>query len=174
MKEHTEIKVWDPLLRLFHWSLVLSFAVAYATEDDLMEAHLFAGYLILGLLGFRLLWGVVGPRYARFTDFVRPPKEAVAYLKQMTTFHAKRHLGHNPAGGAMVIALLASLFVTALTGLGADGTLGFGTELMEEIHEFFASFTLLLVAVHVAGVLFSSLIQGENLVRAMINGRKYR
>lgn len=174
MKEHTEIKVWDPLLRLFHWSLVLSFAVAYATEDDLMRVHLFAGYLILGLLIFRLLWGLIGPKYARFSDFVRPQKEIIAYLKQMTAFHTKRYLGHNPAGGAMVIALLTSLLVTTVTGFGAYGMLGFGTELLEEAHEFFASLTLLLVAIHVAGVILSSLIHGENLVRAMINGRKYR
>jgi len=179
-----EIKVWDPLVRLFHWSLVLAFAIAYATEDDYMALHVYAGYTIAGLLLIRLIWGFIGTQHARFSDFVRPPREALAYLKETITFKAKRYLGHNPAGGLMIIALLLSLLLTTLTGLGAYGIEGHGPlasgltgmegfeDALEEVHEFFANFTLFLVALHIAGVILGSISHGENLVRAMFTGTK--
>ncbi len=180
------IKVWDPLVRIFHWSLVIGFFVAYITEDDFMTLHVWAGYLVGGLVAFRLVWGLIGPKYARFSDFVRPPREVLAYLKDELSGRARRYLGHNPAGGAMVVALLLSLAMTVFTGLVtyggaecagplADALCGSGEildELGEEVHEFFANFTLLLVVLHVAGVLLSSWLHGENLVRSMIHGRK--
>lgn len=165
------IKVWDPLLRVFHWSLVTAFLVTFVTEDNLMQLHLFAGYLVLGLLLFRLIWGLIGPKYARFSDFVRPTPAIISYLKKLMTMRAERYLGHNPAGGAMIIALLASLLLTTLTGL-ATYHLGFGEDLFEEVHEFFANFTLLLVGIHVGGVIVSSLYHNENLVRSMFTGTK--
>ena len=180
-----EITVWDPLVRLFHWTLVLSFLVAYLTEDELQTLHVYSGYLIAGLLVVRLIWGFAGPTHARFSDFIRPPGEVIAYLKDLLKGRTARYLGHNPAGGAMILALLFSLSLTTLTGIGAYGAEGggpmaggftgisvFGGEAMEEIHEFFANFTVLLVAVHLAGVILGSLLHRENLVRAMITGRK--
>ena len=153
-----------------------------------------AGYVITGLVAFRLVWGIIGTRHARFTDFVHSPATVLTYLKELAALRARRYLGHNPAGGWMVVALLASLALTTLTGMLAHGTLTLafnvispamahghkghdedeGEELFEDVHEFFAHLTLLLVAVHVAGVLISSLLHRENLVRAMITGRKSR
>ncbi len=185
MSQNSEIKVWDPLVRVFHWTLVGAFVIAYVTEDDWMTLHSYAGYTIMGLLLIRLFWGLIGPRYARFSDFVKRPKTVFAYLKSISTLKAKRYIGHNPAGGAMIVALLVSLLATTVTGLityGAVGSgplsgilpasIGYGSEWMEELHEFFANFTLLLVFVHLGGVAFESLLHRENLVRAMFTGTK--
>ena len=181
-----EVRIWDPLLRIFHWSLAVGFGVAYLTEDDLLSVHVWAGYLILGLILFRLLWGFLGPRPARWTDFVRAPAEIAAYLGDVVRFRAGRYLGHNPAGGVMVVALLLSLTATGLSGLALYG----GQELsgplaplmtdlpgawahaLEDIHEVLANLTLGLVVLHLAGVLLASLQHHENLVRAMITGNK--
>ena len=186
MNNTNQIKVWDPLVRIFHWSLASAFFIAYLTEDDWLDIHVFAGYTILGLIAFRLVWGVIGTRHARFSDFVRPPRQVFVYLKDMITFHPKRYIGHNPAGGAMVVALLLSLLLTVLTGVsvyGAEEMAGpfaglftsapkFIGNAFEELHEFFANFTLFLVVFHVIGVVLAGLQHGENLVRAMINGKK--
>lgn len=178
------IKVWDPLVRIFHWSLVLSFTVAYLSEDEFENLHVWAGYGVAGLVAFRLLWGLIGSRHARFTDFVQSPANVWRYLIAIPAGKARRYLGHNPAGGAMIIALLITLTGTVLFGmatLGAHDQAGplagswlasFNDHTLKEIHEFFANSTLALVFLHIAGVLFSSLHQRENLVRAMLNGRK--
>lgn len=185
MNRQTEINVWDPLVRVFHWTLVIAFAVTWLTEDEWMTLHSYAGYLIATLLLFRLFWGVIGPRYARFSDFVKAPSTVIGYLKDLTKLRAKRYVGHNPAGGAMIVVLLISLVATTLTGMLAYGAVGsgpltglfetstgFGSEWFEEVHEFFANFTLLLVVVHVGGVVFESLVHRENLVRSMFTGTK--
>lgn len=186
MSRTGEIKVWDPLVRVFHWSLVAAFFLAFFTEDEWMDLHVAAGYTVLGLVLFRIVWGVIGPRHARFSDFVSKPSTVLAYLKDVLHLRPRRYIGHNPAGGAMIIVLLVSLSFTGLTGLavyGAEegagplavlftGTDGFWGEVLEEVHEFLADFTLLLVFVHVAGVILESLIHRENLVQAMITGRK--
>jgi len=182
------VRVWDPLIRIFHWTLVAAFAVAYFTEDDLLTLHVWAGYLVGGLILFRLVWGFVGTPHARFSDFVRPPRQVIAYLKDVLAFRARRYLGHNPAGGVMILALLVSLITTVVTGLAVYGAgemagpmagwlagLGEqGAEALEEVHELFANLTLALVVAHVAGVVLASLQHRENLVRAMITGRKAR
>ena len=110
------IKVWDPLLRLFHWSLVASIAIAWLTGEDGEALHEWAGYAALGLIAFRLVWGVIGPRYARFTQFIRGPKEVITYTKDMLNKREKRYIGHNPLGAAMVVALLATTAATGVTG----------------------------------------------------------
>ncbi|MEF8708891.1 MAG: cytochrome b/b6 domain-containing protein [Candidatus Accumulibacter propinquus] len=194
-----EIPVWDPLVRVFHWTLVISFCAAYLSEGELFEAlqdrlsgewlqlvHVWAGYLIAGLLLWRVVWGFVGPRHARFSDFVRGPRESFGYLKDALTLRAARYLGHNPAGGAMIVALLLSLAATIVTGLalyGADKAMGPLAALLvessdatidaiKEAHEAATNCTLLLVAGHLLGVVWESLLHRENLVRAMISGRK--
>ncbi|MEJ2454495.1 MAG: cytochrome b/b6 domain-containing protein [Candidatus Thiodiazotropha sp.] len=185
MNQQQEIHVWDPMVRLFHWILVTAFAVAFLTEDDWMTLHSYAGYVIVGLLLFRLVWGLIGPRYARFSDFVKSPATVIGYLKDLAKFRAPRFIGHNPAGGAMIVALLLSLIATCVTGLFAYGSVGsgplsslflsqstYGSEWLEEVHEFFANFTLLLVVVHLSGVAFESLLHKENLVRSMFTGIK--
>ncbi|MCK5396188.1 MAG: cytochrome b/b6 domain-containing protein [Gammaproteobacteria bacterium] len=186
MTESTQIKVWDPLVRFFHWALVSAFFIAYITEEDFLTIHSWAGYLILSLLCIRFVWGFIGTRYARFSDFAYSPTNIIQFLKDTLRLSAKRYLGHNPAGGAMVFLLMFSLLITTTSGvvlLGAEEHAGpvahwFAqpesrwADILEEVHEFFANFTLFLVFVHVAGVLVESLIHKENLVSAMITGFK--
>lgn len=184
IQPNPEIRVWDPAVRFFHWSLALAFTLAYLSEDDWQWLHVNAGYLIAALLLFRLLWGVVGTRHARFSDFVKPPSAIKTYLVQSLRFEAPRHIGHNPAGGAMVVALIIALTLTTLSGMALYGATDFAgplagllrgdfaADLLEAVHEVSANFSLLLIVLHLGGVLFSSLAHGENLVRAMITGRK--
>ena len=186
MFNSAQIKVWDPLVRFFHWSLVSAFFIAYITDDDFLTIHSWAGYLILVLLLIRFIWGFVGTRYARFSDFVYSVENIKDFLKKTLVLKAKRYIGHNPAGGAMVVLLMISLLMTTTSGillLGAEEhagpvahwfseTKGFWSNTLEEVHEFFANFTLLLVFIHVVGVLVESLIHKENLVSAMITGFK--
>ena len=180
------IKIWDPFVRIFHWTLVLSFFIAYITEEDFLGIHTFAGYTVLALLSLRIIWGFIGTRHARFSDFVYSPKTIKQFVLDTLSFKAKRYLGHNPAGGAMIILLIISLLATSLTGIAIYGieeqagplaswyTLHdtFWGEAFEEIHEFFANFTVLLVLIHISGVIFESLVHKENLVKAMIDGNK--
>ena len=177
------IKVWDILVRVFHWSLVLFFVVAYVTEGEWIVIHSYAGYTIFLLVTFRIVWGFIGSFNARFSNFVVSPKKAVKYLKEELSGDAKHYLGHNPAGGLMIVALIISLLVTVITGASIIATEGDGPlattfiaslsgELLEEIHEFFTTIILLLVILHIGGVIFSSFLQEENLVKAMFTGKK--
>ncbi len=181
-----EIKVWDPFVRVFHWLLAAAFFAAYLSEDELLDLHVWAGYLVFGLVAARLAWGLIGSRHARFGDFVRGPRQVLGYTFDVLRLRAPRHIGHNPAGGAMILAMLAMLIVTAVSGMalyGGDAAAGplaglmqgmdeDVVEVLEEVHEFSANFTLALVAIHVSGVLFESLLHRENLIKAMITGRK--
>ncbi len=180
------VKVWDILVRLFHWSLVVAFTVAYLTEDDFEDIHVIAGYVVLGLIVFRLIWGVVGSRYARFNSFLVKPSTAISYIKDIKNHSAKRYIGHNPAGAMMVLALIISLLMTTIFGLMLYGAEEFSGPLasvmsdvsksavhtIEEIHEFFANFTLFLIVLHVLGVISASYQHKENLVLSMFNGKK--
>ena len=177
------VKVWDPLVRVFHWSLVLSFFLAYITEDDWMSLHVAAGYAVAMLVAFRIFWGLIGTRYARFSQFVKTPSQVFSYIKKMLAFDVPHYIGHNPAAAAMIISLLISIIMVSITGMSIIATQGegplagtfmatFNAEWMEDIHEFFSNFTMLLVLMHVAGVIFSSFLEGDNLVKAMVTGRK--
>ena len=101
------VEVWDPFVRVFHWLLATLFVVAYATGDEAQRAHIAVGYGIVGLITLRVIWGFVGPHHARFSSFVRPPREVLGYLRDVVTFRAPRHPGHNPAGGAMILCFLS-------------------------------------------------------------------
>ncbi|WP_259782165.1 cytochrome b/b6 domain-containing protein [Aestuariispira ectoiniformans] len=166
------VKVWDPLLRLFHWSLVASFAVAWLSAEEIQSMHIWAGYAAGALIGFRLLWGLVGPKYARFGQFVRSPKETKSYLCDITQGREKRYLGHNPAGGAMILALIAGLASTVFFGWLSITDAYWGVEWVEEVHEFSANVMLGLVVLHVCGVVLASIRHDENLAKAMWTGRK--
>ena len=166
------VKVWDPLVRLFHWSLLAAFVTAWATGDELKSVHEIAGYTIAGLLVFRVFWGLFGSTHARFTDFVRRPSVVIGYLADTARLRARRYIGHNPAGGAMVVALLVMLSVICGSGILMTTDAFWGVEWVEETHEIAVNVTLVLIALHIAGVLFASLEHGENLVAAMITGRK--
>ncbi len=186
MADSSQIKVWDKFVRFFHWSLISAFVIACVTEENFLTVHAWAGYLILLLVSIRFVWGFIGTRYARFSDFVYSPRIVIQFLKDTLHFRAKRYLGHNPAGGVMVILLMISLLVTTTSGIllfGAEEQAGpvahwftqagsYWSEILEELHEFFANFTLLLVFIHIIGVIVESLIHKENLVFAMLTGFK--
>lgn len=182
-----EIKVWDGAVRIFHWALVIAFAVAYLSEgDDLMTVHVWAGYAIAALVIFRLLWGVLGTEHARFRDFVVAPSAAFSYLKGVFRGTARRYLGHNPAGGWMILLLLAMLTLISLTGIALYGVgdhagplagfmAGYGEnteDFLEELHEVLVNATLILVGIHLLGVVWESVLHRESLVKAMLTGRK--
>lgn len=177
------VVVWDPLIRIFHWSLAAFFFIAYLSEDDLPALHVYAGYAVAGLLVFRLVWGIIGTRHARFTDFVTRPSEAIRYIGNLVSGRPGHYLGHNPAGGAMIVALLLTLAITAFTGMALIAGEGSGPlagtfvvawsgDWLEETHDVFANLALFLVFFHVAGVLVGSLAHRENLIKAMFTGRK--
>ena len=168
------IKVWDPMVRVFHWSLAALFLAAYLTGEEARQVHIAAGYAIAGLIALRLAWGFVGPRHARFSNFVRSPREVLAYLRKVAMFRAPRFLGHNPAGGAMIVALLIMLSGTGITGYMMTTDSFWSAEWVEDIHEIFANLTVGLVVLHILGVVLSSFAHGENLVKSMITGRKRR
>ena len=216
MKNKQFIKVWDIAVRVFHWTLVGCFAIAFISAEDFRKLHVVFGYSVLFLVLFRILYGFVGTRYARFYDFIYPPYQIVDYLKGLLTGRPKHYIGHNPAGGFMIVIMLLSLLFLTLTGLKAYGVKGHGPlakheisfmtdafadsddkenrdklnnrerrnqenhrteknekdEFWEEVHEAIAYFTLFLVSIHIMGVLVSSLVHRENLIKAMITGRK--
>lgn len=172
MKSTTTVKVWDPLVRIFHWSLVLCFGGAYLLGEDGGTLHRGLGYAVLGLVAFRLIWGVIGPQTARFRSFVPTPGRLVSYVKDMLAHREQRYLGHNPAGGAMIVALLLALTGTGISGWMMTTDALWGVEWVEELHEALANGTLALVGLHVAGGIFSSIRHRENLVAAMFSGRK--
>lgn len=169
-----EITVWDRFVRVFHWATVALFVLAFATADDFETPHQLAGYAILTLVSARIVWGFAGRGEARFSAFVRPPGAILAYLGAVARRRAPRHLGHNPAGGAMVLALLAALLVVTLTGVAQTLDAFADIRWIEKLHEAAAKGMLALIALHLAGVLATSLDHDENLVAAMITGRKRR
>ena len=177
------VHVGDPFVRIFHWTLVIGFTVAYLTEEDLLTVHVWAGYVVGALVVARVIWGFVGSPHARFSDFLYSPGTALRYMRDLLLFRAERHLGHSPAGGYMVFLLLAFIAATVITGLvvyGGDqqaGPLaGMFTEetgeAMEEVHEVLANISLALVIAHIAAVMLASFAHHENLVRAMVTGYK--
>ncbi|WP_428546623.1 cytochrome b/b6 domain-containing protein [Profundibacter sp.] len=192
------IKVWDPLLRLFHWSLVASIAIAWLTSEDGEALHEWAGYAALGLIAFRLVWGLIGPHYARFTQFICGPKEVITYTRDILGKREKRYIGHNPLGAIMVVALLATTAATGVTGWlmvepermsmlpempafvtpayadsDEEREYGEGDEkVLKDIHELFANLLLLLIFLHVSGVIYAGRHHKENLARAMVTGKK--
>lgn len=165
------VKIWDPFVRIFHWTVVASFLAAWFVTSD-PDIHETAGYLLLVMVLLRLAWGVVGTGSARFETFVRGPRRVGAYLLAIVRGHPRRYLGHNPAGAAMIIALITLLLVTTLSGVLMKTTAFWGSEFVEAVHGLSADLTVGLAALHVAGVLAASLSHRENLVLAMITGIK--
>jgi len=185
-----EIKVWDPLVRTGHWLLATAVIIAWFIDEPL-GLHSWLGYFAIVLVVVRIVWGFIGPNYARFASFVRGPRVAFSYFTDLIRFSSKRHLGHSPAGAVMIIALLVMVAVTGVTGMASlaatrgEGPLaGVITKversnpmedqelLIEEVHETAANVTMVLVVLHIAGVALASFAHRENLVAAMITGRK--
>jgi cytochrome b len=203
MAEEARIKVWDIAVRVVHWTLLVVFFVAYFSGDEEDLLHVYAGYGVLALVAFRIVWGFVGTQHARFADFVYGPAATLRYVRSLFSSKPIHYLGHNPLGGWMVIALLLSLIGTCWSGLEAYGQEGHGPlaqhegllissasandeedgetngeaegdEFWEEIHEAASNATLVLVFLHVVGVLIASAVHRENLIRSMITGYKKR
>lgn len=168
------VRVWDPVVRIFHWSLVLAFVIAWASGDELQSLHETAGYAIAGLLAIRVVWGFIGTRHARFSDFIYRPSAVTGYLIDTVRLRARRYLGHNPAGGAMVLALIAMLAATCTTGFMMTTDAYWGVDWVEETHELAANLSIVLIGLHLVGVFVASAEHRENLVTAMITGRKRR
>lgn len=168
------VPVWDRWVRICHWGLVVAVAVAYFMPADIAPVHQSAGYAAAALLAFRLLWGFIGSMHARFENFVPAPRALAAYLGAMLRGKEARFLGHNPAGAVMILLLLLLLGVATVSGWLVTLAAFRDNRLLETIH--FASAHILLGAVvlHILGALFTSLRHREDLVRAMINGRKRR
>jgi cytochrome b len=164
-------RVWDLGVRLFHWSLVAMVLGAYLTED-LRKVHRYLGYVVLALLTFRLVWGLIGGRHARFASFLPGPRRLIAYLRDILSGTERRYLGHNPAGAAMIVALLVTLGLVGGSGYMMGMDQYYGKDWLEELHEALADGLLVLIALHVTGVVLASYRHSENLVRAMISGRK--
>ena len=165
------VKVWDLLVRIGHWSLVTGTALAWLTHEA-GQWHEWIGYFVLAVVGVRIVWGMIGSRYARFTQFVRSPACTIEYSRRILAHREPRHIGHNPLGGWMIVALLISITLVGGSGWLYTTEQFWGVQWVEELHEALANIMLGLVALHIGGVVFSSLRHGENLVRAMIHGRK--
>jgi len=166
------ILVWDVPTRVFHWLQALSFGAAYLTafSERMRNYHVALGYILLGLLVFRLLWGFVGTRYARFRSFLFNPKESFVYLLTMVKGKPVHYLGHNPAGSVSVWLLLGlGLFigVTGVLALQDDAS-----DVVVDLHGLVTNVMLGVILLHLVGVLMSSILHRENLVRAMFTGLK--
>ena len=166
------ILVWDAPVRVFHWLLAASFIGAFVTAESerWRLLHVTLGYTVGGLVVFRLLWGLLGTKHARFTAFVRGPRAVLAYLKGLLGGRAEHAVGHNPAGALAIVGLLAAAMLIVASGWATYNDVGGGW--LEELHEGAANAMLALVAVHVLGVLVSSWLHHENLVRSMVTGHK--
>ncbi|HZS84818.1 MAG TPA: cytochrome b/b6 domain-containing protein [Stellaceae bacterium] len=183
-----QLAIWDLATRLFHWLLVASVGLGYLVSSGrptgaVFLVHVSCGYLVLLLLLFRLVWGFVGGEHARFADFVRGPRAGLDYLKALAAGRAPRYLGHNPAGAAVILLMLALLALIVVTGLLAEGVTGGAGPLsplvplaaaksVGSIHKLLGNAIIVLAGLHVVGVLGESLLHRENLVAAMITGRK--
>jgi cytochrome b len=166
------ILVWDVPTRVFHWLLVLSFTVAFLTAESERnrDIHVVFGYILLGLLAFRLLWGFIGTHYARFGSFLFGPGEVVAYLKSLVERKPAHYVGHNPAGSVAIWLLLILGLASGVSGVLVYEEIG--GDVLEEIHDVVSYAMLAVVAVHISGVVVSSLMHRENLVLSMITGLK--
>jgi len=190
------VRVWDLFVRSFHWSMVAAILICFVTEDDALLLHVVAGYYVAGIIGLRILWGFVGPEHARFSDFLFPLRTVVAYARDLIRLRSKRYIGHSPAGGLSVLALMitiaavvwtghiayqgdetqlaavtASLFAAPAAARDDDEEDGRG-EAAKELHEALSNVLLLLIAVHIGGVLWASYAHRENLAWSMVTGEK--
>ncbi len=166
----SDLKVWDPVVRTIHWVLVAGVTVAWIVTSG--RLHDIAGYLVLALMLFRMVWGFIGPKHAKFGDFIKSPREVWRYVRALLAGDEPRYVGHNPLGGWMILALLSVGIATAISGWLYTTDTFWGVAWVESAHVFFAYLMLALVALHVAGVLFTSIRQRENLIAGMLHGRK--
>jgi cytochrome b/mono/diheme cytochrome c family protein len=168
----TSVPVWDAAVRIFHWSLVGLVVTAWISGGTGERLHEIVGYAVAGLIGFRIVWGFVGTRHARFRDFVRGPSSVAGYLSGIARLRPAHYTGHNPAGALMIVILLAVLLTIAVSGFMMQTTRFFGIDWVEQVHSVAADSLLVLVPLHVLGALISSWLHQENLIRSMFSGHK--
>lgn len=168
------VRVWDPAIRVFHWSLLSLFVFAYFTGDEWDWAHESAGYVIAGLVTARIVWGFIGSENARFSDFIYRPTAIIRFLQDSIALKAKRYRGHNPAGGAMVIALILAILTISASGYMMTMDMFWGAQWVQNMHEIAVNGTLGLIIIHVFGVALASFEHKENLVKSMLTGLKRR
>jgi len=166
------IAVWDLPLRLWHWALAICVLAAWFTPTVYDRLHRIVGYTVLGLLAFRLVWGFLGSRYSRFRMVGVRLRAAPGYLWNLRRGMTGRYIGLNPAGTLMLVALLASLAVSTITGVMSVTVTFFGVWWVEDTHHYSSDAVIVLVVLHVVGVVLMGILQRENLIRAMITGRK--
>jgi cytochrome b len=167
----SKVKVWDIAVRLFHWSLVATVVATYMLTEQ-RSLHRKLGYVVLALIAFRLIWGLIGTHHARFASFIPGPRRLIAYLRDIALRREARHLGHNPAGAAMIVALLVTLTAVGATGYMMSMDRYFGQEWVEHTHKLLVNGLIVLIVLHLAGVVTASLRHRENLVAAMVTGVK--
>lgn len=166
------IPVWDPLVRLVHWTLVTGVVLNLWVFEPGKSAHQVTGYVIVAALLVRLAWGIVGTRHARFADFFPTPRRVANHVRQLLAGEDRRRLGHSPLGALMMLTLMGLLLGLGLTGwmMGLDAF--WGEEWLEEVHELLANAVLGLAILHIAAAVIESLRHAENLPWAMVTGRK--
>jgi len=157
---------------LFHWTLALGCIANLTILREIDSAHELVGYVMLGAIAIRLVWGFVGSTHARFSDFVPGPRRLAKYFRDLLGGKAQRYIGHNPAGALMILVLIALAATAGLTGVMMEQDAYWGEEWVEEIHETAANLLLLMATIHVIAALAESWRHRENLVRSMITGRK--
>jgi cytochrome b len=166
------ILVWDLPVRVFHWLLVISFAGAWLTSESETQQmiHYAFGYSACALVLFRIIWGIVGTRYARFTQFIKGPAETIGHIKSLFTGNQHPGLGHNPAGALAMVSLMFLILLTCVTGYWIIKEVL--DDVMGEVHEATASLALVVVVIHVAAAIFMSFLHKENLIRPIVTGKK--
>lgn len=167
-----QYKVWDPFVRLFHWSLVAGFTANALVVEDEGALHEWIGYAVLALVGLRLVWGVIGPATARFSSFTPGPGAVTRQLGDIATGRRRAHLGHSPLGALMIFNLLAAMIAIGVTGYMMTTNAFWGVEWVEEAHEILVTWAEISIVAHIAAVLWESRRTGVGLVRAMMTGRK--
>lgn len=170
--EAARVRVWDPLVRIFHWALVTAFVVAWFSHGGYLAWHRLAGYAIAALVLLRVLWGFVGPPHARFADFVRGPRPLATYAALLVRGREPRYIGHNPAGGAMVVVLLVLLAALCASGVMLDTPWFRDDGRVKEVHDLLTDAALVCIMLHLAGVAYAGWRHRESLVAAMISGSK--
>jgi cytochrome b len=166
------LRVWDPFVRLFHWSLVAGMAATWFTSSIRGELHQWIGLVVAGLVVARIGWGLMSKGHASFASFVKSPATVVGYLADILRGTEQRYIGHNPAGGAMIVALIIFVLGTCLTGWLMTTDAWYGDDAMQFTHSALAYSVVALVVLHLAGVVLASLRHRENLPRAMVTGLK--
>lgn len=166
------VAVWDIGTRLFHWSLATLFVANAVFTRPGKDVHQWIGYVIGGLIVFRILWGLVGPRHARFASFPPSPSAALGQMAEMASGRRNVHLGHSPLGALMVYNLILTMAAIVATGYAQTTVAYFGVEWVEELHEALVTWAELSVAAHIAAVIFESRRLRVNLPKSMVTGYK--